>query len=55
MVLVDMFGIYKFYYLLGEWFVKSVCSVIGEVDFVVLLLEGCECLGCGDVFIVNLL
>ena len=34
---------------------QSARSTIGEVDLVVLLLEGCERPGRGDAFIVNLL
>ena len=55
MVLVDTPGIHKPHHLLGERLVQSACSAIGEVDLVVLLLEGCERPGRGDAFIVNLL
>ncbi|AII49950.1 GTPase Era [Synechococcus sp. KORDI-52] len=55
MVLVDTPGIHKPHHLLGERLVKSARSAIGEVDLVVLLLEGCERPGRGDAFIVNLL
>lgn len=54
-VLVDTPGIHKPHHLLGERLVKSARSAIGEVDLVVLLLEGCERPGRGDAFIVNLL
>ena len=55
MVLVDTPGIHKPHHLLGERLVQSARSAIGEVDLVVLLLEGCERPGRGDAFIVNLL
>ena len=55
MVLVDTPGIHKPHHLLGERLVQSARSAIGEVDLVVLLLEGCERPGRGDGFIVNLL
>ena len=55
MVLVDTPGIHKPHHLLGERLVRSARSAIGEVDLVLLLLEGCERPGRGDAFIVNLL
>ena len=55
MVLVDTPGIHKPHHLLGERLVQSARSAIGEVDLVVLLLEGCERPGRGDAFIVKLL
>ncbi len=55
MVLVDTPGIHKPHHLLGQRLVKSARSAIGEVDLVLLLLEGCERPGRGDAFIVNLL
>ena len=55
MVLVDTPGIHKPHHLLGERLVQSARSAIGEVDLVLLLLEGCERPGRGDAFIVNLL
>ena len=55
MVLVDTPGIHKPHHLLGQRLVQSARSAIGEVDLVVLLLEGCERPGRGDAFIVNLL
>jgi GTP-binding protein Era len=55
MVLVDTPGIHKPHHLLGERLVHSARSAIGEVDLVLLLLEGCERPGRGDAFIVNLL
>ncbi len=55
LVLVDTPGIHKPHHLLGERLVQSARSAIGEVDAVLLLLEGCEDPGRGDHFIVNLL
>merc|ERR1711991_1208106 len=55
MVLVDTPGIHKPHHLLGERLVRCARSAIGEVDLVLLLLEGCERPGRGDAFIVNLL
>ena len=55
MVLVDTPGIHKPHHPLGERLVQSARSAIGEVDLVLLLLEGCERPGRGDAFIVNLL
>ena len=55
MVLVDTPGIHKPHHLLGERLVQSARAAIGEVDLVLLLLEGCERPGRGDAFIVNLL
>ena len=55
MVLVDTPGIHKPHHLLGKRLVKSARTAIGEVDLVVLLLEGCQLPGRGDAFIVNLL
>ena len=55
LVLVDTPGIHKPHHLLGERLVQSARSAIGEVDLVLLLLEGCERPGRGDAFIVNLL
>ena len=55
LVLVDTPGIHKPHHLLGERLVQSARSAIGEVDLVVLLLEGCERPGRGDAFIVKLL
>ncbi|CAI8178458.1 MAG: GTPase Era [Prochlorococcus sp.] len=54
-VLVDTPGIHKPHHLLGERLVKSARAAIGEVDLVLLLLEGCEPPGRGDAFIVDLL
>lgn len=55
MVLVDTPGIHKPHHLLGERLVQSARAAIGEVDLVLLLLEGCEPPGRGDAFIVQLL
>ncbi|WP_074160825.1 MULTISPECIES: GTPase Era [Prochlorococcus] len=55
MVLVDTPGIHKPHHLLGERLVQSARAAIGEVDLVLLLLEGCEPPGRGDAFIVELL
>ena len=54
-VLVDTPGIHKPHHLLGERLVQSARAAIGEVDLVLLLLEGCEPPGRGDAFIVELL
>ena len=55
MGLVDTPGIHKPHHLLGERLVRSARSAIGEVDQVLLLLEGNEAPGRGDAFIVQLL
>ena len=55
LILVDTPGIHKPHHLLGERLVRSARSAIGEVDQVLLLLEGCEAPGRGDAFIVQLL
>lgn len=55
LVLVDTPGIHKPHHLLGERLVRSARSAIGEVDVVLLLLEGCHRPGKGDLFIVKLL
>ena len=55
LILVDTPGIHKPHHLLGERLVQSARAAIGEVDQVLLLLEGCEQPGKGDAFIVNLL
>ena len=51
LILVDTPGIHKPHHLLGERLVRSARSAIGEVDQVLLLLEGCEAPGRGDAFI----
>jgi len=55
LILVDTPGIHKPHHLLGERLVQSARAAIGEVDQVLLLLEGWEQPGKGDAFIVNLL
>ncbi len=55
LILVDTPGIHKPHHLLGERLVRSARSAIGEVDQVLLLLEGNEPPGRGDAFIVQLL
>jgi len=55
LVFVDTPGIHKPHHLLGERLVASSKKVIGEVDTILLVLEGCESPGRGDSFIVNLL
>jgi GTP-binding protein Era len=55
LILVDTPGIHKPHHLLGERLVQSARSAIGEVDLVLLLLEGCEAPGRGDAFIIQLL
>ena len=55
LILVDTPGIHKPHHLLGERLVQSARAAIGEVDQVLLLLEGCEQPGRGDAFIINLL
>tara|TARA_B100001093_G_scaffold167701_1_gene160366 strand:+ start:305 stop:1258 length:954 start_codon:yes stop_codon:yes gene_type:complete len=55
LILVDTPGIHKPHHLLGERLVRSARSAIGEVDQVLLLLEGCEPPGRGDAFIIQLL
>ncbi len=55
LVILDTPGIHKPHHLLGERLVNSARSSIGEVDIVLLMFEGCQSPGRGDVFIVNLL
>ena len=54
-VFVDTPGIHKPHHLLGERLVASSRNVIGEVDIILLIFEGCESPGRGDQFIVNLI
>ncbi len=54
-VFVDTPGIHKPHHLLGERLVQSAKKTIGEVDAVLLMLEGCCWPGKGDAFIMNLL
>jgi GTP-binding protein Era len=54
-VLLDTPGIHKPHHLLGERLVRSARTAIGEVDLVLLLLDGSQPPGGGDAFIVELL
>lgn len=55
LVLLDTPGIHKPHHLLGERLVKTAKSTIGDVDVVLLLVDGSEPAGRGDGFIVELL
>ena len=55
LIFVDTPGIHKPHHLLGERLVRSARDTIGEVDLVLLLVNGSEAAGRGDAFIVNLL
>jgi len=55
LVLLDTPGIHKPHHLLGQRLVQSARSAIGEVDVVLLLVDGSEPAGRGDAFIVELL
>jgi GTP-binding protein Era len=55
LVLLDTPGIHKPHHLLGERLVQSARRAIGEVDVVLLLVDGSEPAGRGDAFIVELL
>jgi GTP-binding protein Era len=55
LVLLDTPGIHKPHHLLGERLVQSARSAIGEVDLVLLLVDGSQPAGRGDGFIVELL
>jgi len=55
LVLLDTPGIHKPHHLLGERLVQSARRAIGEVDVVLLLVDGSEPPGRGDAFIVDLL
>ena len=55
LVLVDTPGIHKPHHLLGERLVQSARGAIGEVDQVLLLVDGSQLAGRGDGFIVELL
>ena len=55
LVLVDTPGIHKPHHLLGERLVQSARGAIGEVDLVLLLVDGSQPAGRGDGFIVELL
>lgn len=55
LVLLDTPGIHKPHHLLGERLVKAARSAIGDVDVVLLLVDGSQSAGRGDGFIVELL
>ncbi|MEB3255099.1 MAG: GTPase Era [Synechococcaceae cyanobacterium] len=55
LVLLDTPGIHKPQHLLGERLVRSARTAIGEVDLVLLLVDGSVPAGRGDAFIVELL
>ncbi len=55
LVLLDTPGIHKPHHLLGQRLVQSARSSIGEVDVVLLLVDGSQPAGRGDAFIVELL
>ena len=55
LVLVDTPGIHKPHHLLGERLVQSARGAIGEVDQVLLLVDGSQPAGRGDGFIIDLL
>ena len=55
LVLLDTPGIHKPHHLLGQRLVQSARSAIGEVDVVLLLVDGSQPAGRGDAFIVELL
>ncbi len=55
LVLLDTPGIHKPHHLLGERLVRSARSAIGDVDVVLLLVDGSQPAGRGDGFIVELL
>ncbi len=55
LVLLDTPGIHKPHHLLGERLVKAARGAIGDVDVVLLLVDGSQSAGRGDGFIVELL
>jgi GTP-binding protein Era len=55
LVLLDTPGIHKPHHLLGERLVQSARAAIGDVDVVLLLVDGSQPAGRGDGFIVDLL
>ncbi|MFM7267957.1 MAG: GTPase Era [Cyanobium sp.] len=55
LVLLDTPGIHKPHHLLGERLVQSARAAIGDVDAVLLLVDGSQPAGRGDAFIVQLL
>lgn len=55
LVLVDTPGIHKPHHLLGQRLVQSARAAVGEVDAVLLLVDGSQPAGRGDAYIVELL
>ncbi|MEB3307516.1 MAG: GTPase Era [Cyanobacteriota bacterium] len=55
LVLLDTPGIHKPHHLLGERLVNTARRTIGDVDVVLLLVDGSQPAGRGDAFIVELL
>jgi GTP-binding protein Era len=55
LVLLDTPGIHKPHHLLGERLVRTARNTIGDVDLVLLLVDGSAPAGRGDGFIVELL
>ena len=55
LVLLDTPGIHKPHHLLGERLVKTAKGAIGDVDVVLLLVDGSQPAGRGDGYIVELL
>jgi len=55
LVLLDTPGIHKPQHLLGQLLVQSARGAIGEVDLVLLLVDGSQPAGRGDGFIIELL
>ena len=55
LVLLDTPGIHKPHHLLGERLVKTAKAAIGEVDLVLLILDGSVKPGQGDAFVAQLL
>jgi GTP-binding protein Era len=55
LIFVDTPGIHKPHHLLGERLLKSAKDAIGEVDLVLLLMNGSVPAGRGDAYIVDLL
>ncbi|MEB3296447.1 MAG: GTPase Era [Cyanobacteriota bacterium] len=55
LVLLDTPGIHKPHHLLGERLVQTARSCIGDVDVVLLLMDGSQAAGRGDSYIVELL
>ncbi len=55
LVLLDTPGIHKPHHLLGQRLVTTARNTIGDVDLVLLLVDGSQPAGRGDVYIVELL